>query len=33
MAFFDGHTRTVPLDELWQLNWHREFKLTGRISQ
>ncbi|MBI4326454.1 MAG: prepilin-type N-terminal cleavage/methylation domain-containing protein [Chloroflexi bacterium] len=23
VSFFDGHTQAVPLDQLWQLRWHK----------
>ena len=26
IVFLDGHARRVPLEELWQLKWHRHFE-------
>jgi prepilin-type N-terminal cleavage/methylation domain-containing protein/prepilin-type processing-associated H-X9-DG protein len=26
VAFFDGHASAVPLDQLWQLYWHRNYQ-------
>ncbi len=26
VAFFDGHVEQTPLDRLWQLHWHRDYK-------
>jgi prepilin-type N-terminal cleavage/methylation domain-containing protein/prepilin-type processing-associated H-X9-DG protein len=28
VVFLDGHARRVPLEELWQLKWHRQFVPT-----
>lgn len=25
MAFYDGHVELVKLDNLWQLNWHKDY--------
>ena len=25
VAFFDAHAELVPLDRLWQLQWHRNY--------
>jgi prepilin-type processing-associated H-X9-DG protein len=25
MGFFDGHVEQVPLDDLWQLYWHKDY--------
>jgi prepilin-type processing-associated H-X9-DG protein len=25
MSFYDGHVQQVPLEELWQLYWHRNY--------
>jgi len=30
VSFFDGHVEQVPLERLWQLNWHREYQVPGR---
>ncbi len=30
VAFFDGHTELVPLDRLWQLYWHPNYKPPGK---
>jgi prepilin-type processing-associated H-X9-DG protein/prepilin-type N-terminal cleavage/methylation domain-containing protein len=29
VVFLDGHARRVPLEELWQLKWHRQFVPTS----
>ena len=26
IGFYDGHSETVPLEKLWQLSWHAEYK-------
>jgi prepilin-type processing-associated H-X9-DG protein len=26
ITFFDGHVASVPLDDLWELSWHRGYK-------
>jgi prepilin-type processing-associated H-X9-DG protein len=26
VAFFDGHVEQVPLEELWQLYWHKDYE-------
>jgi prepilin-type N-terminal cleavage/methylation domain-containing protein/prepilin-type processing-associated H-X9-DG protein len=30
MAFYDGHAETVRLERLWQLNWHRNWKMPAK---
>jgi prepilin-type processing-associated H-X9-DG protein len=25
VSFFDGHSELVPLEQLWQLSWHRDY--------
>jgi prepilin-type processing-associated H-X9-DG protein len=25
VAFFDGHAQLVPLENLWQLYWHKDY--------
>ena len=26
LSFFDGHAELVPLERLWSLYWHRDYK-------
>jgi prepilin-type N-terminal cleavage/methylation domain-containing protein/prepilin-type processing-associated H-X9-DG protein len=30
MSFFDGHAELVPLDQLWQLQWHRNYQAPAK---
>lgn len=30
VSFFDGHTQAVPLEQLWQLQWHRNYQPAKR---
>jgi prepilin-type processing-associated H-X9-DG protein len=30
MSFFDGHVEQVKLERLWQLYWHKEWKIPAR---
>ncbi len=30
MSFFDGHAELVPLDQLWQLQWHRGYQAPAK---
>jgi prepilin-type processing-associated H-X9-DG protein len=30
VSFLDGHGETVPLDRLWRLHWHRDYKMPLR---
>jgi prepilin-type N-terminal cleavage/methylation domain-containing protein/prepilin-type processing-associated H-X9-DG protein len=30
IAFFDGHAQLVPLENLWQLNWHKGYQAPAK---
>jgi prepilin-type N-terminal cleavage/methylation domain-containing protein/prepilin-type processing-associated H-X9-DG protein len=30
MSFFDGHAELVPLDQLWQLQWHHNYQTPAK---
>jgi len=30
MSFFDGHAELIPLDQLWQLQWHRGYRAPAK---
>jgi prepilin-type N-terminal cleavage/methylation domain-containing protein/prepilin-type processing-associated H-X9-DG protein len=30
VAFFDGHVQLAPLDNLWQLQWHKSWKAPAK---
>jgi len=30
VSFYDGHVATVPLENLWQLEWHRDWTPVKR---
>ena len=30
IAFYDGHVETVKLERLWQLNWHKDYKVPAK---
>lgn len=30
IAFFDGHVGLVPLEQLWQLNWHKDYQAPAK---
>jgi prepilin-type processing-associated H-X9-DG protein len=30
MVFVDGHAELVPLEKLWQLNWHRKWQAPAK---
>lgn len=30
VGFYDGHVEQVPLEKLWQLYWHRNYKLPAK---
>jgi prepilin-type N-terminal cleavage/methylation domain-containing protein/prepilin-type processing-associated H-X9-DG protein len=30
MAFYDGHAELVPLERLWQLQWHRNYQPSSK---
>lgn len=32
VSFLDGHTDIVPLEELWTLKWHKDFKFKTDIN-
>jgi prepilin-type processing-associated H-X9-DG protein len=30
IGFADNHTETVKLEQLWDLNWHRDWKIPAK---